>query len=113
MLSGWSTKVKLAYPTCNHNKCSQYLKYSRKMCYLGHRRFLPLDHALRKDKKSFDGKEEHRRTPIPLSGIEVLEELHKFNNVFRKGKKKRSRDNKGPWKKRSIFLNCHIGQIIN
>ena len=34
MLSGWSTKGKLACPTCNHNTCSQYLKHSRKMCYL-------------------------------------------------------------------------------
>ncbi|KAM3246981.1 hypothetical protein P3L10_008748 [Capsicum annuum] len=113
MLSGWSTKEKLACPTCNHNTCSQYLKHSRKMCYLGHRRFLPLDYPLRKDWKSFDGKEEHRLAPIPLSGIEVLKELREFNNVFGKGKKKRSQDNKSPWKKRSFFLNCHIGRITN
>ncbi|XP_059301757.1 uncharacterized protein LOC132053662 [Lycium ferocissimum] len=80
MLSGWSTKGKLACPTCNYDTCSQYLKHSRKMCYLGHRRFLPSDHPLRKDKKSFDGKEEHRPAPTALSGIEVLEELHEFNN---------------------------------
>ncbi|XP_060170525.1 uncharacterized protein LOC132601463 [Lycium barbarum] len=105
MLSGWSTKGKLACPTCNYDTCSQYLKHSRKMCYLGHHRFLPSDHQMRKDKKSFDGKEEHRPAPTPLSGIEVLEELHEFNNVFGKGKKKkRPRDNKGPWEKRSIFF---------
>ncbi|XP_060190633.1 uncharacterized protein LOC132619889 [Lycium barbarum] len=86
MLSGWSTKGKLACPTCNYDTCSQYLKHSRKMCYLGHRRFLPSDHPLRKDKKSFDGKKEHRPAPTPLSGIEVLEELHEFNNVFGKEK---------------------------
>ncbi|XP_049406147.1 uncharacterized protein LOC125869748 [Solanum stenotomum] len=104
MLSGWSTKGKLACPTCNYDTCSQYLKHSHKMCYLGHRRFLPPDHPLRKDKKSFNGKEEHRPAPTPLLGVELLEELNEFNNVFGKGKKKRSRDNKGPWKKRSIFF---------
>ncbi|WMV08688.1 hypothetical protein MTR67_002073 [Solanum verrucosum] len=88
MLSGWSTKGKLACPTCNYDTFSQYLKHSRKMCYLGHRRFLPPDHPLRKDKKSFDGKEEHRLAPTPLLGIELLEELHEFNNVFRKGIRK-------------------------
>ncbi|XP_059316721.1 uncharacterized protein LOC132067483 isoform X1 [Lycium ferocissimum] len=104
MVSGWSTKGKLACPTCNYDTCSQYLKHSRKMCYMGHRRFLPRDHPLRKDKKSFNGQEEHRPAPTPLSGVEVFEELREFNNVYGKGKKKRPRDNKGPWKKRSIFF---------
>ncbi|XP_070019670.1 uncharacterized protein [Nicotiana sylvestris] len=113
MLSGWSTKGRLECPTCNYDTCSLYLKHSHKMCYMGHRRFLPHDHHLRKDKKSFDGKEEHRPAPTPLSGVEVFQELLEFNNIFGKGKKKRPRDNKGPWKKRSIFLNCHIGRITN
>ncbi|XP_019261555.1 PREDICTED: uncharacterized protein LOC109239441 [Nicotiana attenuata] len=91
MLSGWSTKGRLACPTCNYDTCSRYLKHSHKTCYLGHRRFLPLDHPSRKDKKSFDGNEEHRQAPTPLSGVEMFEELREFNNVFGKGKKKR------PW----------------
>ncbi|XP_060171208.1 uncharacterized protein LOC132602330 [Lycium barbarum] len=113
MLSGWSTKGKLSCPTCNYDTFSQYLKHSCKMCYLGHWRFLPPDHPLRKDKKSFDGKEEHKPAPTPLSGTEVYEELHKLNNDFGKGKKKRTRNNKGPWKKRSIFFNCLIGHITS
>ncbi|XP_075077823.1 uncharacterized protein LOC142164229 [Nicotiana tabacum] len=104
MLSGWSTKGKFACPTCNYGTCSQYLKHSRKMCYMGHRAFLPPEHPFRRDKKSFDGKEDHRHAPTPLSGIEVLEELREFKNVFGKGQKKRYRDNKCPWKKRSIFF---------
>ncbi|XP_019255093.1 PREDICTED: uncharacterized protein LOC109233677 [Nicotiana attenuata] len=104
MLSGWSTKGRLACPTCNYDTCSQYLKHSHKMCYLGHRRFLPRDHPFRRDKKSFDGKEEHRPTPAPLSGEEVFEELLEFNNIFGKRAKKRPRSDKGQWKKRSIFF---------
>ncbi|XP_019253852.1 PREDICTED: uncharacterized protein LOC109232540 [Nicotiana attenuata] len=89
MLSGWSTKGRLACPTCNHDTCSQYLKHSRKMCYMGHRAFLPPDHPSRRDKKSFN---------------EALEELREFNNMFGKGQKKRRRDSGGPWKKKSIFF---------
>ncbi|XP_049387467.1 uncharacterized protein LOC125851762 [Solanum stenotomum] len=104
MLSGWSTKGRKACPTCNHGTCSQYLKHSRKMCYMGHRALLPPDHPFRRDKKSFDGKEDHRSAPTPLSGTEVLEELREFNNVFGKGQKRKHRDSEGPWKKRSIFF---------
>ena len=113
MLSGWSTKGRWACPTCNHNTCSQYLKHSRKMCYSGHRTFLPPDHPFRRDKRSFNGKEEHKVAPTPLSGAQILEELREFNNVFGKNKKKRKRKNDGPWKKKSIFLSCHIGQQTN
>nr|XP_016449152.1 PREDICTED: uncharacterized protein LOC107774189 [Nicotiana tabacum]XP_016449153.1 PREDICTED: uncharacterized protein LOC107774189 [Nicotiana tabacum] len=66
--------------------------------------FLPPKHPFRRDKKSFDGKEDHRLAPTPLSGIEVLEELREFKNVFGNGQRKRSRDNKCPWKKRFIFF---------
>ena len=68
MLYGWSTKGRWACPTCNNSTCSQYLKYGRKMCYLGHRMFLPPDHPFRRDKKSFNGKEDHKVALIPLSG---------------------------------------------
>jgi len=36
MLSGWSTKGKLAYPCSNYGTNSFYLKHSRKMCYMDH-----------------------------------------------------------------------------
>ena len=40
------------------------------MCYMGHREFLRPDNPFRRDKKSFDGKEDHRTAPTPLSGTE-------------------------------------------
>ena len=55
------------------------------MCYMGHLAFLPPDHPFRRDKKSLDGKEDHRSAPNSLSGTEVLEDFHGFSNVFRKG----------------------------
>ena len=60
ILSGLSTKGKWACPIGNHNTCSKYLKHSQKMCYMGHRDFSPHDHPYRRDKKSFNGKEEHK-----------------------------------------------------
>ena len=56
MLSGWSTKGKFAYPWCNYGTNSRYLKHSRKMCYMDHRVFLPMDHPWRSNKRSFNGK---------------------------------------------------------
>lgn len=43
-LSGWSTKGFKACPHCMNKTDSQHLKMSRKICYLGHRRFLPIEH---------------------------------------------------------------------
>ena len=45
-------------------------------CYMGHRRFLPTDHRFQRDKRSFDGNEEHRATPKQLSTEDVLHQLH-------------------------------------
>ena len=101
MLSGWSTKGKLACPCCNYGTCSTYLNYSRKMCYMDHRVFLPDHHPWRANKRSFNGKSEHRPPPPLLKGTEAFSHLKNMDNVFGK-KKKKSKD--GPWKKRSIFF---------
>jgi hypothetical protein len=44
MLSGWSTKGKLACPICHYETSSMYLKHSKKVCYMNHRKFLDPDH---------------------------------------------------------------------
>ncbi|XP_020245141.1 uncharacterized protein LOC109823267 [Asparagus officinalis] len=103
MLSGWSTKGRLACPYCNYNTCSEYLKYSKKMCYMGHRRFLKDDHPWRFNKRSFNGDIELGREPISLSGTEIIDELSDFVNEFGKKQKKKANRN-CPWKKRSVFF---------
>ncbi|WMV18242.1 hypothetical protein MTR67_011627 [Solanum verrucosum] len=97
MLSGWSTKGKFACPCCDYVTNSRYLKHSRKMCYMDHRVFLPMDHPWRSNKRSFNGKTEFRPPPPFVKGTDVLNSLHDFENVFGK---KRKRSNEGPWKKR-------------
>ncbi|XP_058785062.1 uncharacterized protein LOC131659973 [Vicia villosa] len=97
MLSGWSTKGKLACACCKSNTNSLYLKHSHKMCYMDHRTFLPRTHSWRDDVKSFNGEEEHRTAPSMLNGAEILELLKDFNNEFGKKKKKRKTSSKGDW----------------
>ncbi|CAN1761750.1 hypothetical protein LINPERHAP1_LOCUS8021 [Linum perenne] len=71
-LSGWSTKGYLACPTCNKESLGEQL--TSKIGYLGHRRFLPINHRWRKDKK-FNGKNELRLRPPFLCGDEVIAQL--------------------------------------
>ncbi|XP_070029676.1 uncharacterized protein [Nicotiana sylvestris] len=57
ILSGWSTK-------------------GRKQCYMGHRRFLEINHPYRRNKSSFDNTKEERLAPQALSGDDVLAQLN-------------------------------------
>ena len=111
MLSGWSTKGKLACPVCNYETSSMYLKHSKKMCYMDHRRFLDPEHPWRLDKRKFNGEIEMGVCPGILTGEDIEELLSGFVNEFGKNKKpeKRKRQKKvktkSPFKKKSIFFN--------
>lgn len=108
MLSGWSTKGRLACPICHYETCSEYLKHSRKMCYMNHRKYLDPSHKWRFDKKRFNGQIETRQIPDPLTGKDIEELLFGFENQFgkkRKGMGNRKRKIDSPFKKRSIFFN--------
>ncbi|XP_044503419.1 uncharacterized protein LOC123224000 [Mangifera indica] len=65
-LSGWSIKGKLACPCCNKDTFSMRLDNSKKQCFMRHRRYLPMNHKWRSDKKSFDGTKEYGLPPKPL-----------------------------------------------
>ncbi|KAF5442108.1 hypothetical protein F2P56_036942 [Juglans regia] len=105
-LSGWSTKGKLACPSCNEGTDSNWLKYGRKHCYMGHRRFLPPDHMWRRRKNLFNGKEDHRMPPSVLDGADVLAQLQMLGDVqFGKSRRKRKRTAEElNWTKYSIFF---------
>ena len=81
-LSGWSTKGKLACPTCGIETCSLSLKHGRKTCYMGHRRFLPSDHSWRRKTMIFDGKQDHRPPPKELSGEDVIKQLSNIGDYI-------------------------------
>ncbi|WMV31114.1 hypothetical protein MTR67_024499 [Solanum verrucosum] len=108
-LSGWSTKGKLACPSCNKDTSSIRLANCRKQCFMGHRRYLPKDHRWRNDKKSFDNTIEKRLPPKTCSGIEILNQVQDLEGqpLTKDPKKKRKishekrNDN---WNKKSIFF---------
>ena len=87
---------------------------------MGHRRFLPIDHRFRLDKKSFDRNEEHRAAPKQLSGEDVLHQLDGMEHITlgktskNKMSAKRKREHvelEQNWKKKKAFFsNCHIGK---
>ncbi|XP_071741130.1 uncharacterized protein [Rutidosis leptorrhynchoides] len=74
-LSGWSTKGKLACPSCHKETKSIRLSNSYKDIFMAHRRWLELLHAFRMDKDSFDGMKEREGPPRCLIGEQVLVEL--------------------------------------
>ncbi|XP_063942849.1 uncharacterized protein LOC135150469 [Daucus carota subsp. sativus] len=105
MLSGWSTKGYLACPICSYETSSMYLKNSRKMCYMNHRRFLDSNHKWRSDKRRFNGQVEVGQAPPVISGSMIKKLLAGYQNKFGKvhGKRKVSCD-VNPWNKKSIFF---------
>ena len=77
MLSGWTTHGKLACPICMEDTKAFYLSNGRKTCWFDcHRRFLPCNHPLRKNKKDFlKGKHAlNEFPPVSLTGEQVYSE---------------------------------------
>ena len=115
-LLGCVTKGYYACPICANNTCSQWLPASKKVCFLGHRRFLPLKHPFRKRKKDFNNQQENDHIEQPLSGEEIYETLAGFKTTWGqklktskkvkmskklKTSKKQKTSNKEPPKKKS------------
>ncbi|XP_058185698.1 uncharacterized protein LOC131302924 [Rhododendron vialii] len=69
-LSGCKVKGYDACPICSEGTCLRRLKRGKKNIYVGHRKFLPINHPYRRLKKAFDGKQELGLAPSPLSGEE-------------------------------------------
>ncbi|XP_050109451.1 uncharacterized protein LOC126588404 [Malus sylvestris] len=76
MVSGWMTKGYMACPICKENVTSSW--HARKVCYLGHRRWLPLDNEWRQNDKAFHGTKETRPRLREWSGDEILDQLNLF-----------------------------------
>ncbi|XP_057809078.1 uncharacterized protein LOC131023551 [Salvia miltiorrhiza] len=138
-LSGCSVKGYKACPICADQTHSKWLPYSRKVSYTGHRQFLPESHPYRRQKKAFDGVQELRAAPKPLSGTEVFERMQACNCVWGKtkgrkisdevnSKKRKKKDKKeqnetkesvGPsvgnscFKKKSIFYELEYWQYLH
>jgi hypothetical protein len=74
-LSGWLTRGVKACHCCMYSTRSTWLKHEKKYCYMGHRRWLPMDHPLRRNMRTFDGKQELECVQEVPSGDEILRQL--------------------------------------
>ncbi|CAN1782145.1 hypothetical protein LINPERHAP1_LOCUS15680 [Linum perenne] len=114
-LSSWSTKGYLACPVCNKDSPGESLK--SKIGYLGHRRFLPINHRWRRDKK-FNGKRETRLHPPFLCGDDLLEQLAQVplrlpgKHPQIQNKRKRPSEELN-WVKKSIFFTLPYERKLN
>lgn len=111
----------MACSTCLEDTRHQWLKNGRKTIYMGHRRFLPMNHRFRTSlKKDFDGNVECCPPSNPLLGPDILQKLKDIPHIFGKqfepnlkGDRPRKRRARGSnatvsnmpsnWKKLSIF----------
>ncbi|XP_013594680.1 PREDICTED: uncharacterized protein LOC106302795 [Brassica oleracea var. oleracea] len=77
MLSGWTTHERLSCPYCMGSTDAFQLKNVRKTSWFYcHRRFLPINHSYRRNKKLFQSKRVVRDTAPPyLSGEEIEKDI--------------------------------------
>lgn len=65
----------MACPPYHKDMISKRLYSSRKGCYIGYHRFLPMGHKWHRNAMAFDGTMERRVRPILFSGDEVFNEV--------------------------------------
>ncbi|XP_021756083.1 uncharacterized protein LOC110721242 [Chenopodium quinoa] len=82
MLSGWSTRGYKACPSCAHSTDSY--NFGGKICYPGHRKWLPLDHTYRSQAHLFDRTVEYDVAPVPISGKDILKKQERIKYVYGK-----------------------------
>ena len=114
-LSGCTIKGYCACPICGEGTYSHRLKHGNKNSYTGHRRFLPLNHPFRKQKKAFNGEQEFNLPPTQLTGDEILRKVDMIDNSWGKKKNKRGKSIVNPtscWKKKSIFFKLEYWRYL-
>ena len=87
---------------------SLFLRNSRKMVFMRHRRYLRKEHPFRKNKRDFDGSSENGKAPCFRSREEVFSMVKDINIIHGKGRGStsvpRSQDKSTQlWKKRSVL----------
>jgi hypothetical protein len=95
-----------------HSTKSMWLKHENKFCFLGHRRYLPMDHLWRQNKRTFDGNQELKCASIVQSGDEILIQLEGMvlgdentgKKTTKKWKKGEATTDSMVWKKNFFFF---------
>ncbi|CAL2248348.1 unnamed protein product [Prunus armeniaca] len=97
-LSGCVVKGYKACPICGDDTPSHRLKNGHKICYIGHRKWLPINHPYRRQRVAFNGKPEYGTPPEPLTGEEVLHMVEDGDRIC--------------WKKKSIFFDLKYWKYL-
>jgi hypothetical protein len=84
-LSGQVTKGYKGCVVCLDGTFAKFLKHSKKMAYMGHRRFLPSMHPYHKNKKSFNGTVENQELPKFKTRRQIIKIVNKLKVVIGKG----------------------------
>ncbi|CAL8167934.1 unnamed protein product [Prunus armeniaca] len=92
------TRFRRACPICGDDTPSHRLKNGHKICYIGHRKWLPINHPYRRQRAAFNGKPEYGTPPEPLTGEEVLHMVEDGDRVC--------------WKKKSIFFDLEYWKYL-
>ncbi|XP_023738343.2 uncharacterized protein LOC111886342 [Lactuca sativa] len=110
-LPGWSGQGYLACPTCNADTSS--IHFTNKMSYVGHRRFLHMNHKWRQS-LLFNGQPERRLHPRRFSNTTILKQLaclpdripgkHPEHGGATRKHNDETRKKELNWMKRSIFF---------
>ncbi|CAL8099280.1 unnamed protein product [Prunus armeniaca] len=87
-----------ACPICGDDTPSHRLKNGHKICYIGHRKWLSINHPYRRQRAAFNGKPEYGTSPEPLTGEEVLHIVEDGDRVC--------------WKKKSIFFDLEYWKYL-
>ena len=116
-LSGQSNKGYNACTHCLDETEGTYLDKGKKVVYLGHRRFLPRRHPVRKNGKHFKGDADHREKPADRTGAEIYGMVKDLEVIFGKGPGGQSVPNNATghapmWKKKSIFWELPYWEIL-
>ena len=101
-LSGYSVKRHHACPICEENTSYHQLKYGKKTCYIGIRKFFKCNHPYRRLKKAFNDCQEDKTAPSPFTGDGFYNRMSHIEVTYKKAAKQ-SRV-KNIWKKKSIFF---------
>ncbi|XP_074336395.1 uncharacterized protein LOC141673544 [Apium graveolens] len=98
---------------CGDDTVAKYLSHSRKMCYQGHRRYLPRNHPYRKQKAVFNGQHELGQARQPLSGEEVLSLQEQIEFQFGKQVKKSKKAEKKKMLSSLMHMKLPYGHASN
>ena len=116
-LSGHSNKGYKACTHCLDDTDNIWLTHCKKVVYMGHRRFLPIRHAVRKKGKHFKGQADHRTKPMHRSGKDVFNMVKDLEVIFGKGSGSQPVPNENGmapmWKKKSIFWELPYWEVLD